>query len=105
MSFNICIIGAGDMGRHHASAWQARTDCNIVSIGEDDAPRRDSLASSTGAQGYSNYRDAIAHPNVHIVSICVPVCFHSEVAVFAAQTRRHILCEKPLALTLEQADA
>ena len=42
---------------------------------------------------------------MNVVSVCTPVCFHSEVACFAASRGRHILTEKPIALTLEQADA
>ena len=102
---NVCTIGCGDMGRQHAHAWKAHEDAKVVAVCDIAADPREALASQLQACAYESYRDAIRHPGVDVVSICVPVCLHSEIACFAAGNHKHILCEKPIALTLEQADA
>ncbi|MDH7480550.1 MAG: Gfo/Idh/MocA family oxidoreductase [Armatimonadota bacterium] len=104
MEIKVCIVGCGQMGNQHAAGWVSRGDVRVVSVCDPIEERRNSLAQKTGAVAYENYQDAILHEGVNIVSICTPVCFHSEIACFAAKFGRHILCEKPLALTLEQAD-
>ena len=48
--------------------------------------------------------DAIARDDVHIVSVCTPAAFHAEYVVAAAERGKHALCEKPIALTLGDAD-
>jgi len=105
MQFKVCIIGCGDMGRNHAAAWNAREDAQVVSVADPLEDRRARLAESGGAVAYASNEDAIRHDGVNVVSICTPVCFHSEIGCLAAQYGRHVLSEKPLALTLEQADA
>ena len=101
----VCIVGCGDMGRNHANCWAAREDAEIVAVCDLMDDRRAAMVEKTGATGYATYQEAVMHEGVNVVSVCVPVCFHSEVACFAAEHGRHVLCEKPLALTLDQADA
>lgn len=104
MSLNIVIIGCGDMGNQHASAWKAREDCKIVAVCDPLVDRMQKMVEKTGAKGYERHEDAIAHPGVDVVSVCVPVCFHAPIAIFALDRRKHVLTEKPFALTLQQAD-
>jgi len=101
----ICILGCGDMGKQHAAAWAARDDCEVAAVFDPDESRRQQLADSTGAKSYATVEEAITHQDIDIVSICTPVCFHAQAAILAAQNRKHILCEKPIALTLQDADA
>src|SRR4051812_10243202 len=102
--FDICIIGCGDMGTQHASAWRRREDCRVVAVHDVDAARRETLAQACGARAYADVKEAIGHPGVQIVSVCTPVCFHAEVSCTAMRLGKHVLCEKPIALTLAQAD-
>lgn len=105
MEFRVAIIGSGDMGRQHAAAWNSREDAKVVAVCDLLEDRRNDLAQSTGATPYLAYRDAITHEGVNVISICTPVCFHSEIGICAAEHGCHVLSEKPLALTLDQADA
>jgi predicted dehydrogenase len=54
---------------------------------------------------FADYREAITDPEVDIVSVCVPAALHPEITIFAAQQGKHIMCEKPVALTLADAYA
>jgi UDP-N-acetylglucosamine 3-dehydrogenase len=104
MGLKVCIIGCGDMGRTHAAGWKLREDDRIVAVADPMDDRRAKMVDDTGATGYADWKEAVLHEGVDVVSVCVPVCFHSEVACFAMRNGRHVLCEKPLALTMEQAD-
>ena len=68
------------------------------------AERRDSLALTTGATPTDRTEDAIADPSVDAVDICLPHSLHEPVAVRALNAGKHVLCEKPLANSLEAAD-
>lgn len=105
MNFGVCIVGCGDMGRVHASGWQMRDDARVISVCDVLEDRRQALAEKTGAVAFEDYREAVRTEGVNVVSVCVPVHLHSEVTCFAAEHGCHVLCEKPLALTVEEADA
>jgi predicted dehydrogenase len=92
------------MGRQHAAAWQKRDDCRVVSVFDPIEASRHKLAETVGATAYDSAVAAIEQPGVQVVSVCVPVAFHAEYACLAASRGRHVLSEKPLALSVEEAD-
>lgn len=102
----VCIVGAGDMGTKHAERWQSLPQARVVAVVDVDEPRAEKLARAHQLETwYTNYQEAVKLPEVNVVSVCVPTCSHAEVTVFAANQGKHVLCEKPIALTLAQADA
>ncbi len=92
------------MGGEHARAWDNRRDAEVVAVCDPDESRCRELAGKYGTAGYARWHDAIAHEGINVVSICSPVCFHRDLAVAAAEAGKHVLCEKPMALTLSDAD-
>ena len=104
MKLNIAIIGCGDTGNKHASAWETYNDINIVAVCDKNIQRANLLAKKYGSNAYTSWQNAIDQKDVDIVSVCVPICFHREVTVASATLGKHILCEKAMALSLEEAD-
>lgn len=102
---NICIIGAGHMGRIHAKYWATVPDANIVAIVDPDQELATALAVQVGGAVFADVETAVSHPDVTVVSICTPTFLHPTFAIFAAQQGKHVLCEKPIALTHKEADA
>jgi predicted dehydrogenase len=104
-SFNVAIIGAGKMGRSHARTWvQAGHIVRSITDLNEAAARQ--LASVHNVNKLlTDYKAAIEDKEIDIVSVCVPAGMHAEIAIFAAQQGKHIMCEKPVALTLEAAHA
>lgn len=98
------IIGCGDMGRKHAAAWAARSDARPVAVCDHNPERARHLGQRHEAMVCARWQDALCHPDVAVVSICVPACDHPEIAIAAARAGKHVLCEKPMALTLAEAD-
>ena len=104
MKLNIAIIGCGDTGNKHASAWKTYNDINIVAVCDKNIQRANLLAKKYGANVYTSWQNAVAQKNVDIVSVCLPICFHRDVTVTSATLGKHILCEKAMALSLEEAN-
>lgn len=104
-SLGVCIIGCGAMGRVHAQLWDELPNAHVVAVMDVDETAVSQLRITLPqAIGYTDYKTAIRQPNVDVVSICIPTNLHPEVAIFAAEQGKHVLCEKPIALTLEEAD-
>jgi predicted dehydrogenase len=101
----VAIIGCGDMGRAHAAAWKERADANVLAVFDIDESRMKALAEAEGAATCASWQEAVETEGVTIVSVCTPICFHAETSIHAARAGRHVLCEKAMALTLEDADA
>lgn len=102
---NVVVVGCGDLGSQHANAWSLRDDAQVVAVCDLDSERASLLGEKYGAATYDDWREAIAHEGADVVSVCTPVCFHAPVTIAATELKRHVLCEKPIALTLEDADA
>lgn len=101
----IAVIGCGDMGSRHVQQWADRPDARVLAVYDPLPERAARAAEATGATAYPTAEAAILADGVEIVSVCTPVTFHAEHAVFAARHGRHVLSEKPIALTREQAEA
>ncbi|MFZ5818921.1 MAG: Gfo/Idh/MocA family protein [Chloroflexota bacterium] len=101
----VCIVGCGYMGNIHAQGWQAVSDAQVVAVVDILPERAERLSRLLGCPAYQAYTEALNRPDVNVVSVCVPTCLHPAVTVSAARRGLHVLCEKPVALTLADADA
>ncbi len=99
---NIGIIGTGFMGTTHAHAW-ANTGATIVGFLADPPSDAEVLARQYGAKACSDLSELLSLAEV--VDICAPTHLHAEMAICAAKAGKHVVCEKPLALTVEQGEA
>lgn len=100
----IGIIGAGRMGQLHAANFGIHTSkSKIVAVADGNMLLAQNLAGQFGARAYSSYEELLADNNVDAVIICTPVFTHKEISLKALAAQKHVLCEKPLALTMEDA--
>jgi len=102
--YGIAVIACGARGKAHAAAWAKLPNVSIKVVTDPDREREQALAEQYGADRAEDYKQAIARDDVDIVSVCTPACSHADPTVFAAEHGKHILCEKPMALTLEDGD-
>ncbi|MDD3886555.1 MAG: Gfo/Idh/MocA family oxidoreductase [Victivallaceae bacterium] len=111
------IIGFGGMGHHHAAQYAAQSDVKLVAVCDID-PAKLKQADSTiniGSSGsvdlaslhcYECYEKLVAgEPDLDILDICLPTDLHAEYAIRAVRDGFNVLCEKPMALSVEDADA
>jgi len=101
------IVGAGEIaGAHIRGYLQVAEHAQVTAIADVDAGRAQRHAESVGgAQVFTDYREMIASSKVDAVDICLPHHLHKDAVLAAAAAGKHILCEKPLCLTLEEAEA
>jgi predicted dehydrogenase len=111
------MIGVGSMGRHHVSHWEKMPGVEIVAIADIDPARLRNNVTVGGnipmfapetdferLEKYNDGRDLIAAADVDFVDICTPSDLHAEMAVLAAGAGRHVLVEKPMALSSADAE-
>jgi predicted dehydrogenase len=96
------IIGAGIAGERHAVAFAARPDAAVAAVADTDPSRGRALAARFGAAYYADYREALAH-GIDAAIVCLPHALHAECATDAARAKVHLLLEKPIANTLDDA--
>ncbi len=101
----IAILGCGWAGARHARAF-LQAGAGVAWVVDTDLARAEALqASLRGVPRITtDHKEALADPQVEAVSICLPHNLHGSVAVAAARAGKHLLVEKPLAATLEEAD-
>ena len=97
------IIGAGHMGRFHASKFAAAPGSRLVAVADANPERAAEIARPLGCEAVSDYRQLLGR--VDAACIAVPTVLHHEVARECIEAGVHVLVEKPLARTLEEADA
>lgn len=99
------ILGAGGIGVVHANAYRRLPDkAKVIAVADRRTEKAAALAHDLGAETYSNAEDLLSRDDIDIVDICLPTFLHEEYVVKAARLGKHILCEKPMALSLSSAD-
>ncbi len=100
----VAVIGAGDMGARHAQHWRS-LGARVAAVVDPDFERAKATAARVGARADTDASGALADPSVHVVSVCTPTYLHAGFTVAALDAGKHVLCEKPAALTLTDARA
>lgn len=112
-TMNVAIIGTKFMGKAHSNAWLNAPrffDMGIkpvlkVACGTDEGSTK-SFAERWGwEESATDWRTVVNRPDVDIVDISVPTYLHREIAVAAAEAGKHLFCEKPFAITVDDARA
>lgn len=102
----LAVIGAGAMGRNHVRVYHelavaGRVD--LVAVAEGDQERRDYIGSLLGVRVYADYRAMLEREQPDGVSVVVPTNGHHQVVSDALRAGCHVLVEKPIAATLDEA--
>jgi len=101
----ICIIGVGRAGMVHARNFAKLRDTKIAAVVDTNLDAAKGCAEEAGAKVYySDHRDALKLGEVDAVCISTPTFTHARIAIDAAESGKHVFCEKPMALTLKEAD-
>ncbi|MCD0451654.1 Gfo/Idh/MocA family oxidoreductase [Actinocorallia sp. API 0066] len=110
-TLGVGLVGYAFMGRVHSQAWRsvgAFFDLPVRASMTVLAGRSPSVADAAAGLGWTHavtdWRDLVARDDVHIVDICAPGDAHAEIALAALAAGKHVLCEKPLANTVAEAE-
>ncbi len=100
----VAMIGLGWWGKKMTAVLKkAHADIEIICAAEPNPAGAD-FAKENGFACYENYKDALKHPGVEAVILATPHSLHAEQIKLAVAAKKHIFCEKPLALTKKGAE-
>ena len=100
----LAVLGCGRFGWRHLEAFQHLPGAQLVVVADADEPRARLTAEHFDVPAVTtDFREAARWPGVDAVDVCLPTYLHAEAVEVAAAAGRHVFCEKPLALTPEDA--
>jgi len=103
MSLNVAVVGVGYLGKHHARIYSALEDVNLVAIVDPDHGAAASAVSEYVGRAVSDFRDVL--DDVDALSIVTPTSLHYDVSLECLRAGKHLLIEKPITSTVDEADA
>lgn len=101
---NVGVIGVGAMGENHVRVYHKMEEANLIAVSDVSERALKKIEKKYGAKGYTEYVDLLQNPDIEVVSVCVPTTFHHAVVMEAIKHKKHILVEKPIAFTLNEAE-
>ena len=99
----IGMVGAGGIAKSHADAIKANPDCALTLVADINKERAEAMAAEHGARAYTDYKDFDC-AEIDAVILNLPHFLHCEVSVYFLEKGVHVLCEKPMANTVEECD-
>jgi UDP-N-acetylglucosamine 3-dehydrogenase len=99
----IGVIGCGGIGRTHLKTYAA-LGIAPSALADSFPGALQEAVGTYGGRGFSDYRELIASGEVDAVSVCTPPAFHREICITALQAGLAVLCEKPMAISLGDAE-
>jgi predicted dehydrogenase len=100
------VIGCGAIAqRRHIPECIANPESKLVALADPVAERVNELAAKYGAKGYTDYKEMLKDPSIDAVVVAGPNSLHAQQSIDALNAGKHVLCEKPMATTREDAKA
>ncbi len=103
---NIGIIGCGKIAqKRHIPEYLENVDANLVGFYDLNQARAKEISETFGGTAFDSIEDLLADPSIDAVSVCTANHTHAAITIQALQAGKHVLCEKPMATTLEDCQA
>ena len=102
--YQVSIIGAGNVGRTRCGVIRRCPESQVRVVADVDLQRARKLAETVSADATTDVQAATQDANIDLVVVCTPTKFHAEAAISALRAGKHVLCEKPLARTIAEAE-
>ena len=99
----IGILGAGAMGATHAAAYARLPDVEVVGIFSRDQARARATAALCGARPFGDATELFRNRSVDAIDVCLPTTSHAAYVIPALEQGKHVFCESPLALSIDEA--
>ena len=112
-SMRVAMVGYGFMGAAHSQGWRvaprffdlpAQPEMSLL-VGRNGGAVAEAAAKWGWAETTTDWREAIGRDDIDVVDIVTPGDSHAEIAIAALEAGKHVLCEKPLANTVDEAAA
>lgn len=97
------LVGCGFMGRMHSNVYSIVEGATLVGVYDKFGDRSRTFSEQFDCQSYSSFEDLLCW-DLDVIDICLPTYLHKEYTILSAKAGKHVICEKPMALSLEEAD-
>lgn len=101
---NFAIVGCGFIAKKHADAIKNIEGARLIAVCDKVSELMIPYTEEHGAKTYEDFETMLQNPNIDIVNICTPSGSHAVLAELAAKYKKHIIVEKPIAMTLEETE-
>lgn len=101
---SVAVVGAGGIGQAHLKAIAAVETTRLAAVMDVDADRARQAAATYGGKACTRFEEVLEDPSVQAVHLCTPHNAHADQAVLAAAAGKHVLVEKPMALSVADCD-
>lgn len=102
----IGILGCGKIAQvRHIPEYADNPDCELRAFYNPSRQRAEDMAAKYGGKVYDSAEELLADPEIDAVSVCAANYAHAELAIKALKAGKHVLCEKPMATTIEDCEA
>ncbi|MFK3960741.1 Gfo/Idh/MocA family protein [Pseudalkalibacillus hwajinpoensis] len=102
----VAVIGCGSIARRrHLPEYNAEENVEIVAVCDVVKDRAEDMVSVYGGTAYTDYLTLLEDDEIDAVSVCLPNALHAPVSIAALKAGKHVLCEKPMATSLAEAEA
>ena len=102
---NFAVIGCGHIGKRHAEMIQRNEEANLLALVDVQPKDTLGLGVLSDVPFYNTIEEALSkHPEIDVVNIATPNGFHAEQALTCLDAKKHVVIEKPMALTKNDAE-
>lgn len=101
---SVGVIGAGGIARSHMNAIEVNDNIRLAAVMDVDSDQAGAAAAEFGASAYTDLERLLDDARVEAVHVCTPHALHADQVVAAAAAGKHVLVEKPMALTIADCD-
>lgn len=104
--YRVGVIGAGAIAQAcHLPGYDRRSGVELVAFADPEPARHKEMAKLfPNMKGYAHFKTMLENEAIDVVSVCTPNKYHAEATIAALDAKCHVLCEKPIATTLKEAD-
>jgi UDP-N-acetylglucosamine 3-dehydrogenase len=101
----VAVIGCGSIAQHrHLPEYQSNKNVELIAVCDSNEERAQTVAEKYGVKAYTNYEEVISSGLVDAVSVCTPNYLHAPISIAALHAGLHVLCEKPMATSKQEAE-
>lgn len=98
------VVGCGGISSSHFTGIERAEEAELVAVCDANEKRAEEYGIKHNVKAYTDYEKLLADPDVDVVCLCTPSGMHAEQTIMAAEAGKHIVCEKPMAIKLSDAD-
>jgi UDP-N-acetyl-2-amino-2-deoxyglucuronate dehydrogenase len=99
------IVGCGHIAKKHAEAIEKAEGAQLIAVCDTIPENMEYYIEKYGVEGYQSLATLLEVDDLDVINICTPSGYHANIAIEAANAKKHIVVEKPIALTIEDTEA